>query len=79
MAKKGMVVVAIQYRLGIFGFLASSALSGIHREEGKGNYGIEDQIAALRWTVENIRVFYRLTEGFRQLPRPIPAYASVHC
>ena len=57
MAKKGMVVVAIQYRLGIFGFLASSALLGIHREEGKGNYGIEDQIAALRWTVENIRVF----------------------
>jgi len=57
MAKKGMVVVSIQYRLGIFGFLASSALSGIHQEEGKGNYGIEDQIAALRWTKENIRSF----------------------
>lgn len=37
-----MVVVSIQYRLGIFGFLAFSALSDVHREEGKGNYGIED-------------------------------------
>ena len=44
MAKKGMVVVSIQYRLGTFGFLASSALSDVHREEGKGNYGIEDTV-----------------------------------
>ncbi|MBO6214321.1 MAG: carboxylesterase family protein, partial [Lachnospiraceae bacterium] len=57
MAKKGMVVVSIQYRLGIFGFLASSALSSVNTDEGKGNYGIEDQIAALRWTYENIKAF----------------------
>lgn len=57
MAKKGMVVVSIQYRLGIFGFLASSALSGVHTDEGKGNYGIEDQIAALKWTRDNIKAF----------------------
>ncbi len=57
MARKGMVVVAIQYRLGIFGFLASHALSGVFEEEGKGNYGIEDQICALRWTRENIKAF----------------------
>ena len=57
MAKKGMVVVSIQYRLGIFGFLASSALTKVHTEDGKGNYGIEDQIAALKWTRENIKAF----------------------
>jgi len=57
MARKGMVVVSIQYRLGIFGFLASSALSAVHTDEGKGNYGIEDQIAALSWTYRNIKAF----------------------
>ncbi len=57
MARKGMVVVAIQYRLGIFGFLASSALSKVYSEDGKGNYGIEDQICALKWTRDNIRAF----------------------
>ncbi len=57
MARKGMVVVAIQYRLGIFGFLACDALSGVYTDEGKGNYGIEDQIAALKWTVDNIKAF----------------------
>ena len=57
MARKGMVVVSIQYRLGIFGFLASKALSSVYKEEGKGNYGIEDQIAALKWTRQNIKAF----------------------
>ncbi len=57
MARRGMVVAAVQYRLGIFGFLASSALSREHPEEGKGNYGIEDQIAALKWVRRNIAAF----------------------
>lgn len=57
MARKGMVVVAIQYRLGIFGFLASTVLSSVFKEDGKGNYGIEDQIAALEWTRRNIKAF----------------------
>lgn len=57
MARKGMVVVSIQYRLGIFGFLASDSLSDVYTEDGKGNYGIEDQIAALAWTKRNIKAF----------------------
>ena len=57
MARRGMVVVDIQYRLGILGFLAGSVLSNVYSWEGKGNYGIEDQIAALMWTKRNIRAF----------------------
>src|SRR2546423_10425212 len=49
----GVVVVSINYRLGIFGFLAHPALS---TEQGgqSGNYGFEDQQAALRWVQRNI-------------------------
>lgn len=55
-AKRGVVLVSIAYRVGPFGFLAHPALS---RESGKGsgNYGLLDQIAALRWVQENIEQF----------------------
>jgi para-nitrobenzyl esterase len=46
------VVVSLQYRLGIFGFLADSAL-GPHA----GDYGLQDQQAALRWVQQNIAAF----------------------
>lgn len=46
------VVVSVQYRLGIFGFLAESAL-GSH----SGDYGLQDQQAALKWVRQNIRSF----------------------
>lgn len=52
----GVVLVAIQYRLGIFGFLAhrgAAAEAGGHA----GNYGLMDQIAALRWVRANIATF----------------------
>jgi para-nitrobenzyl esterase len=56
LAKKGVVLVSIAYRLGPFGFLAHPELS---KESGKGSgsYGIQDQIAGLKWVKENIAKF----------------------
>lgn len=55
-AQKGVVLVSIAYRLGVFGFLAHSELS---RESGKGSgtYGIQDMIAGLQWVKSNIAQF----------------------
>ena len=54
-AQRGVVLVAINYRLGALGFLADSRLT----EEGgvSGNYGLLDQIAALEWVQRNIAAF----------------------
>jgi para-nitrobenzyl esterase len=56
LAKKGVVLVSIAYRLGAFGFLASPELSA---EQGghSGNYGLLDQIAGLQWVKKNIAAF----------------------
>lgn len=56
-AKKGIVLVTINYRLGIFGFLAHPDLSAENKEHISGNYGIFDQIAALKWIKKNIAAF----------------------
>jgi para-nitrobenzyl esterase len=55
-AKKGAVLVSIAYRVGPMGFLAHPELS---KESGKGSgaYGIQDQIAGLKWVKENISQF----------------------
>jgi para-nitrobenzyl esterase len=53
---KGVVLVTINYRLGVFGFLATSDLA----KEGNGtagNYGLLDMVAALQWVRDNIRKF----------------------
>ena len=49
LARKGVVLVTINYRLGPFGYLAHPELSGESDKGASGNYGVLDQIAALRW------------------------------
>ena len=57
-ARNNVVVVSINYRLGIFGFLAHRALTAEDpAHPTSGNYGIEDQTAALRWVRDNISAF----------------------
>jgi para-nitrobenzyl esterase len=57
MARKGVAFVTINYRLGVFGFLAHPELSAENADKVSGNYGILDQIAALKWVKENIANF----------------------
>ncbi len=57
LAKRGVVVVSINYRLGALGFLAHPALSAESDRKISGNYGLLDQIAALTWLRDNIARF----------------------
>lgn len=56
-ASQGMVVVTINYRLGVLGYLAHPELSAESRQRVSGNYGLLDQIAALKWIEANIAAF----------------------
>ncbi len=56
-AREGVVVVSLNYRLGRFGFFGFPALTAEHPNELKGNYALMDQIAALQWVKRNIARF----------------------
>lgn len=53
LAREGIVVVSVNYRLGLLGFLGSEEF----RTTGGGNFGLQDQLAALRWIQGNIGAF----------------------
>lgn len=57
LAQRGLVVVSINYRLGVFGWLAHPQLSAESPLGISGNYGLLDQIEALRWVQANIEAF----------------------
>ncbi len=57
LAKKGLVVVIPNYRVGVLGFLAHPELTKESDRNASGNYGLLDQLAALQWVRDNIAAF----------------------
>ncbi|MBD1363319.1 carboxylesterase family protein [Mucilaginibacter sp. ZT4R22] len=57
LAKKGIILVSINYRVGIFGFFAHPELTKESPNHTSGNYGLMDQLAALKWVKKNIAAF----------------------
>jgi para-nitrobenzyl esterase len=57
LAKKGVVVVSFNYRLGVFGFFSHPALTRESDHHASGNYGLLDQVAALDWVRRNVAAF----------------------
>jgi para-nitrobenzyl esterase len=57
LAKQGVVVVSMNYRLGIFGFFAHPELAAESGHKSAGNYGLLDQVAALEWVKRNVAAF----------------------
>jgi para-nitrobenzyl esterase len=57
MARKGVVAVSLNYRTNVFGFFSHPELTRESPRHASGNYGLLDQVAALRWVQQNIAAF----------------------
>ncbi|MGC2297899.1 MAG: carboxylesterase family protein [Acidobacteriaceae bacterium] len=57
LAHKGVVVVSMNYRLGLFGFFVHPGLAAESPQHSAGNYGLMDQTAALEWVKRNVSAF----------------------
>jgi para-nitrobenzyl esterase len=57
LARKGVVVVSMNYRLNVFGFFSHAELAKESGHDSSGNYGLLDQVAALKWVHKNIAGF----------------------
>ena len=57
LARRGVVLVSANYRLGVFGFFAHPELTAESAHHASGNYGLMDQVAALKWVRDNIERF----------------------
>ncbi|MHB8286028.1 MAG: carboxylesterase/lipase family protein, partial [Caulobacteraceae bacterium] len=57
LARKGVIVVTFNYRVGALGFLSTPALSRESGHDASGDYGIQDDVAALQWVRRNIAAF----------------------
>ncbi len=57
LSKKGVLIVSFNYRMGIFGFFSLPELTKESGHNASGNYGLLDQIAALKWVKNNIAAF----------------------
>ena len=57
LARQGVVVVSLNYRLGVFGFLSHPALNDESPQKVSGNYGLLDMVAALQWVQRHIAAF----------------------
>ena len=88
LAAKGVVVVSMNYRLGIFGFFSHPELSAESGHHASGNYGIMDQTAALRWVQRNIAAFggdpanvtiFGESAGAISVPPMWPAHGRATC